>query len=45
MSEVVGTILVDYANVAIKMDSHLCNLDVINRRPAASPEARFHVHT
>jgi len=33
------------ATAAIKTDSHLCNLGVISRRPAASPEARFHVHT
>ena len=45
MSEVPATVLVDYATAAIKTDSHLCNLGVISRRPAASPEARFHVHT
>jgi len=45
MSEVPATVLVDYATVAIKTDSRLCNLGVISRRPAASPEARFHVHT
>jgi len=31
MSEVPATILVDNANTAIKMDSHLCNLGVISR--------------
>jgi len=44
MNEVPATVLVDYATVAIKTDSCLCNLRVFNRRPAASPEARFHVH-
>jgi len=33
------------ATAAIKTDSRLCNLRVINRRPAASPEAHFYVHT
>jgi len=45
MSEVPATILVDYATAAIKMDSRLCNLGVISRRPTASPEAHFHIHT
>jgi len=45
MSEVSATVLIDYATAAIKTDSRLCNLGVISRRPAASPEARFHVHT
>jgi len=45
MSEVPANILVDYATAAIKTDSNLCNLGVISRRPAASPEAHFHVHT
>jgi len=45
MSETPATVLVDYATAAIKTDSRLCNLEVISRRPAASPEARFHVHT
>jgi len=45
MSEVPATVLVDYATAAIKTDSRLCNLGVMSRRPAASPEARFHVHT
>jgi len=45
MSEVPATILVDYTTAAIKTDSHLCNLRVISRRPAASPEVRFQVHT
>jgi len=45
MSEVPATVLVDYATAAIRTDSHLCNLGVISRRPTASPEVRFHVHT
>jgi len=45
MSEVPATDLVDYATAAIKTDSRLCNLRVISQQPAASPEARFHVHT
>jgi len=45
MSEVPATVLVDYTTAAIKTDSCLCNLGVISQRPAASPEARFHVHT
>ena len=45
INEVPATVLVDYATTAIKTDSHLCNLGVINRRPATSPEARFYVHT
>jgi len=45
MSEIPATVLVDYATAAIKMDSHLYNLRVLNRLPAASPEARIHVHT
>jgi len=45
MSEVPVTVLVDNATATIKTDSCLCNLGVISRRPAASPEARFHVHT
>jgi len=45
ISEVPATILVDYATVTIKTDSRLCNLRVISRRPADSPEAHFHVHT
>jgi len=44
MSEVPATILVDYVTAAIKTDSRLYNLRVISRRPAASPEARFHIH-
>ena len=45
MSEVPATVLVDYATAAIKTDSRLCNLGVISRCTAASPGARFHVHT
>jgi len=45
ISEVPATILVDYATAAIKTDSRLCNLGVISRHPAASPEVHFHVHT
>jgi len=45
INEVPATVLVDYATTAIKTDSHLCNLGVINQRPATSPEARFYVHT
>jgi len=45
MSETPATVLVDYATAAIKTDSRLCNLGVINRRPTTNPEARFHVHT
>jgi len=45
MSETPATVLVDYATTAIKTDSRLCNLGVINRRPTTNPEARFHVHT
>jgi len=45
MSEVPATVLIDYATAAIKTDSRLCNLGVISRRLAVSPEARFHVHT
>jgi len=45
MSEVPATVLIDYATAAIKTDSRLCNLGVISRRPVASPEARFQVHT
>jgi len=45
MSEAPATVLVDYATAAIKTDSRLCNLGVISQRPAASPEACFHVHT
>jgi len=45
MSKVPATVLVDYTTAAIKTDSHLCNLGVISRCPAASPEARFNVHT
>jgi len=45
MSEVPATVVVDYATVAIKMVSRLCNLGVISRLPAASPETCFHVHT
>jgi len=45
MSEVPATVLVDYATAAIKTDSRICNLGVISQRPAASPEARFHIHT
>jgi len=45
MSEAPATFLVDYATAAIKTDSHLCNLGVISRRPTASPEACFHIHT
>jgi len=45
MSETPATVLVDYTIAAIKTDSHLCNLGVINRRPTTNPESRFHVHT
>jgi len=45
MSETPTTVLVDYATAAIKTDSHLSNLGVINRRPTTNPEARFHIHT
>jgi len=45
MSEAPATVLVDYATAAIKTNSRLCNFGVISQRPAASPEARFHVHT
>jgi len=45
MSETPATVLVEYATATIKTDSRLCNLGVISRRPTASPEARFHVHT
>jgi len=45
MSETPATVLVDYATAAIKTDSRLCNLGVINRRPTTNPEARFHVNT
>jgi len=45
MSKVLATVLVDYATAAIKTDSRLYNLGVINRQHAASPEAHFHVHT
>jgi len=45
MSETPTTVLVDYATAAIKTDSRLCNLGVINRRPTTNPEARFHVNT
>jgi len=45
MSKVPATVLVDNTTVAIKTDSRLYNLGVINRQSAASPEARFHVHT
>jgi len=45
MSEVPATVLIDYATAAIKTDSRLCNLGVVSQRPAASPEARFLVHT
>jgi len=45
MSEAPATVLVDYATAAIKTNSRQCNLGVISRRPAASPEARFHLHT
>jgi len=31
MSEVPATVLIDYATVAIKTDSRLCNLGVISR--------------
>jgi len=41
MCEVPATVLVDYATAAIKIASRLCNLGVISRRPAASPEARL----
>jgi len=41
MSEVPATVLVDYTTGAIKTDSHLYNLGVISRQPAASPEARI----
>jgi len=39
------TVLVDYATAAIKTDSRLCNIGVINRRPTTNPEANFHIHT
>jgi len=45
MSEVPATVLIDYATAAIKTDSRLCNLGVISRLLAASPEARFQIHT
>jgi len=45
MSEIPATVLVDYATAAIKTDSRLCNLGVINRRPTTNLEARFHVHS
>ena len=45
MSETPTIVLVDYATAAIKSNSHLCNLGVISRRPVASPEVHFHVHT
>ena len=45
MSETPTTVLVDYATAAIKTDSRLCNLGVINSRPTTNPEACFHVHT
>ena len=45
MSETPTTVLVDYATAAVKTDSRLCNLGVINRRPTTNPEAHFHVHT
>ena len=45
MSETPATVLVDYAMAAIKTDSSLCNLGVINRRPTTNPEASFHVNT
>jgi len=45
MSKASATVLVNYATTTIKTDSRLCNLGVISRRPAASPSARFHVHT
>jgi len=45
MSKTPVTVLVDYATAAIKTDSRLYNLGVINRRPTTNPEARFHVHT
>jgi len=45
MSETPATVLVDYATAAIKTDSHLCNLGVINCRPTTNLEAYFHVHT
>jgi len=45
MSEAPATVLVDYATTAIKRDSRLCNLGVINRRPTTNPKARFHIST
>jgi len=45
MSEVLATVLVDYATAVIKTDCCLCNLGVITRRPAASTKERFHVRT
>ena len=45
MSEAAATVQVDYATTAIKTDSHLCNLGVINRRPTTNPEAQFHIST
>jgi len=45
MSETPTTVLVDYTTAAIKTDSRLCNLGVINRQPTTNPEAHFHVRT
>jgi len=45
MSETPATVLADYATAAIKTDSRLCNLAVINPRPTTNPEVRFHVNT
>jgi len=45
MNEAPATVLVDYATTAIKTDSRLCNLGVINWRPTTNPEARFHIST
>jgi len=44
MSKVPATVLVDYATAAIKTDSHLCNLGLISRRPAASSEVCLPIH-
>jgi len=45
MSEAPATVLMDYTTAAIKTDSRLCNLGVVSRRPAASPEVCFLVNT
>jgi len=45
MRKTPATVLVDYATAAIKTDSCLCNLRVINRRPTTNPAACFHIQT